>query len=219
MPFPLTHLLVANEILTRHPRSDADAAQFLLGSLAPDAVHYRKDISNEMGGIGPMKKITHLCPVSDERWGFVTDNDGWMECINAFTKAHSGPLAEGYAAHVITDLCNNMTLWTNFRSRHPQEAAKGYQSGYYWDLQNIDIRLFLDLQPQVKKIFSLLAKAKASDVPGLVTAEEIHAIRENILYKQYKHPLPTPSREYAFVTYEDTSNFIQNAADFVMTIH
>jgi len=218
MPFPLTHLLVADEILARDPRSEADAAQFLLGSLAPDAVHYRKNLPADMGGIGPIKKITHLCPVSDERWGLVTDNSGWIKCVNDFAKSHTGPLAEGYAIHVLADLYNNMTIWHNFRTQHPLEAAKGYKSDFYTDLRNLDARLFLDSGQQIKKIFHLLAKAKACNMPGLVTAEEIEAIKENILFEQYKASLPTPSCEYTFVTYEETLDFIQKAADFVEEI-
>ena len=218
MPFPLTHLLVADKLLNRRPRLEADAAQFILGSIAPDAVHYRKDISNDMGGIGPIKKITHLCPINDEPWGYVADNAGWVECIKNFVKSHIGPLAEGYAAHVLTDLYNNKTMWYNFRTRHSQEAAKGYKSGIYGDFRNLDARLFLDSGLQVKNIFHLLANAEACDMQGLVTAEEIEAIKNNILFEQYKTHLPNPSREYTFVTYEETLDFIQKAADFVEEI-
>jgi len=215
MPFPLTHLLIADELLARRPRPPEDAAQFILGSIAPDAVHYRKNLPSDMSGIGPIKKITHLCPVSEERWGYVTDNDGWLECIRAFVKAHPGSLAEGYTAHVLADLFNNMTMWRNFRAWHPKEAAKGYRSGYYQDLRNIDFRLYQTLTTQINQIWSLLAKAKAHDMPDLVSEDEINAIRENILYVHYRPPLHRPSQKYSFVTYEKYLKFIQNAADFV----
>jgi len=205
MPYPLTHLLVADELLKRKPRSEAEAAQFLLGSLAPDAVHYREC------ALGPTKKITHLCPASDEPWGKVTENDKWVQIVKSFDKID--PLAEGYAVHCLTDLCNNKTLWLNFRTGYPQEAAKGYKSGYYDDLRNIDARLFLEHLPE--HIFRILAKAKATDMPGLVTAEEITAIQENILYKQYNPPPATPSQDYTYVTFNETQDFIQHAADFI----
>jgi len=218
MAFPLTHLLVANELLRRTPLSSADAAQFLLGSLAPDAVHYRKDIPADMGGIGPMKKVSHLCPVSEEPWGKVTANDEWIASIKEYSKNNKTPIGEGYAVHCLTDLCNNITLWSDFRKRYPLECAKGYNSGYYQDLNNIDVRLFLDLGQQFVEIFGLLEKAKACDMPGLVSAEEMDAIRKNILYVQYKAPLATPSHEYAYVTYDQTLDFIQDAANLVQEV-
>lgn len=216
MPFPLTHLLVADELLTRNPRPDEDSALFILGSLAPDAVHYRKTLpnSNDMSGIGPMKKITHLCPISDEPWGKVTDNEGWIKSVKIFAKNNPGPLAEGYAVHALTDIYNNMTMWASFRTNHPQEAAKGYKSDYYRDLRNIDARLSIELKPQITKIFRILAEAKAHGMPGLVSADEIHSIQENIL-TEHIAKLPTPNHDYTFVTYDETLDFIQKAADFV----
>ncbi|MCL2528673.1 MAG: hypothetical protein FWE42_09695 [Defluviitaleaceae bacterium] len=218
MPFPLTHLLVADELLTRKPRKMEDGAQFLLGSISPDAVHHRKDLPTDMAGIGPLKKITHLCPVSDERWGQVTDNKGWIACAKDFLNKHPGdPFAEGYAIHVLVDLYNNMTLWNNFRTNHPHEAADGYKSGYYQDLKNIDLRLYQSL-PQVSRIWSLLADAKVCEIPGLVGSEEMQSIQNGILHNDYKPPLPTPNQDYTFLTYEEKLTWIQKAADFVESV-
>jgi len=238
MAFPLTHLLVADEILARYHFIDesqftmadarfapvyygrecspqeADAALVLLGSIAPDGVHYREGFTGEsMSNIGHAKKITHLCPVSDEKWGAVTDNDGWISIVKAFAKNHKDPLSEGYAIHVLTDIYNNMTLWDNFRTRHPKEAAKGYKSGYYQDLKEIDLWLY---QTKVKngRIKPLLAKAVAKDIPELVTANEITAIQNSILCKSYEDP--TPGYKYMYISYDETLQFIQDTADFIM---
>jgi len=208
MPFPVTHLLVADALLTRKPRPVTDAAQFMLGALAPDAVHYRKEFMGAaMKNIGPAKKITHLCPVSEERWGSVTDNEGWMKCVQAWARGNTGSLADGYVIHVLTDLYNNMTLWENFRTNHPAEAAKGYTSGYYRDMKEIDLRLYMSYV-QGTKIEQLLANAVPCDMPGLALAEEILAIRDNILYENYKGRTPAAGFEYSFVTYDDMLSFI-----------
>ena len=215
MAFPITHLLVADALLHRRPRPDTDAAQFLLGALAPDAVHYRKDfVGAEMKNIGAAKKITHLCPVSDERWGAVTDNEGWIKCIKDWARRNTGPPAEGYAVHALTDCYTNLTLWNNFRTRHPTEAAKGYASGYYRDLQEIDLRLYLTYV-KGSRIERLLAMAEPFDMPGLVSAKEICAIRDNILYENYKGRVPTADYEYTFVTYDETLEFIEKSVDFI----
>jgi len=216
--FPVTHLLVGDALLAKQTACvwpDVDAAQFLLGSLAPDGVHYREEFMGAaMQNIGHAKKITHLCPVSDERWGAVTDNEGWVKCVQAWMRESSGPLAYGYAVHVLTDLHNNMTLWERFRTQYPAEAAKGYASDYYRDLHEIDLRLYLS-HVKGRKIEQLLASAKPNDIPGLVSAEEINAIRDNILYENYKGRIPAVGYECSFITYDETLGFIAEAAEAV----
>ena len=218
MAFPITHLLVADALLTQNPRPEADAAQFMLGALAPDAVHYREGfVGAGMKHIGQVKKITHLCPVSNVPWGAITDNEGWITCVQAWMQENTGPLAEGYAAHVFTDLYNNKTLWENFRTKYPTEAAKGYNSGYYRDLQEIDLKLYLS-HVQGTRIEKLLANAIQKDMPGLVSASEIHAIRDNILYENYVNRTPITGYKYGFVTYDDMLNFIKEATAAIQVL-
>ena len=218
MAFPITHLLVADALLDRRARSDEDAAQFMLGALAPDAVHYREGfVGAAMKNIGPAKKVTHLCPVSDERWGAVTDNGGWVQHVKAWMRGNFGPLADGYAVHVLTDIHNNMTLWERFRTTYPEEAVKGYTSDYYRDLQEIDLRLYLS-HVQGGKIERLLATAVPCDMPGLVTAGELGAIRDNILYENYKGRTLDDSHEFRFVSYDGTLEFVEEAVTAILSL-
>lgn len=215
MAFPLTHLCAAWRVLEMHPMPKRDAAQFLLGSIAPDAIHYRKEfMGSEMSSIGAAKKITHLCPVSDEKWGQVTDNENWVNCVNAFLlKSSANPFAAGYAVHVLTDIHNNRTIWDDFRTNHPAEAAKDYASDYYKDLRNIDAHLYQDF-PATAQIMVLLSSAVPKGLPGLVTADETHAIQQKISHEHFKNAVREENYSYLFVTYEDTLNFIQSSADF-----
>jgi len=217
MAFPLTHLLVAHQFAKKIGMSDAQpVAQLLIGSIAPDAIHYRKEFDGaNMKNIGPAKKITHLCPVSDERWGQVTDNIGWIKSVQNFLHAHPGDaFALGYAVHILTDICNNQTLWTDFRTNHPDEAAKGYASDYYKDLRNISIRTYQE-GSAVDEIFALLETATPAGIPGLITADETAAIKKSLLAERDENVnLPPASQAYTFVTWDDTANFIHTATNF-----
>ena len=54
-------------------------------------------------------------------------------------------------------------------------------------------------------------------MPGFVSAEEIHAIRDNLLYEQYKNvaeDVQTLQDEYTYVTYEEVLDFIKEAAEY-----
>ena len=215
MAFPLTHLLIADYLL-KHTKLVSNDSAFLLGSIAPDAVHYRVGFQGAaMANIGASKKISHLCPISDERWGQVTDNTGWEKCVVDFLHAHpNDPFCAGYATHVLTDIFNNIGIWSRFRTKYPDEAAKGYASDYYRDLNNIDIQLYHRLY-RSSGIESRLADAIARDVPGLVTAEEIYAIRDNLLHDYYKDATVLPQEApYTFVTYDEVIQFIKDAAEY-----
>jgi len=219
MAFPLTHLCVAWRILENHPMNKKEAAQFLLGSIAPDAVHYRGEFQGAAKkNIGATKKISHLCPVSDEKWGQVTDNEGWVECIKNFLRDNpNDAFAAGYAVHALTDLYNNHTIWNDFRTNHPAEAAKGYASSYYKDLFNIDARLYYDF-PAVSQMMELLSKSIATEMPGLVSADETNAIKNNLLHEHFKNNTYDQNHHHRFVTYEDNINFIEAAAEYSANI-
>ena len=218
MAFPLTHLCVAYKILEQLPITDP--AQFILGSIAPDAVHFRGEfLDATMGNIGATKKVTHLCPISDEKWGQVTDNDGWVDCVKAFLKAHPGDaFATGYAVHVLTDIYNNISLWREFITKHPEEAAKGYASDYYRDLRNIDLRICNEFF-KGGDLRLLLSNAVPQEIPGLVKAEELARIQHNLLHVQYADaPENVDTGRCFYVTYKQTLQFIQDAADFCVRV-
>ncbi|MCL1787496.1 MAG: hypothetical protein FWG38_05880 [Defluviitaleaceae bacterium] len=218
MAFPLTHLCVAYNVLTQLP--SPDPAQFILGSIAPDAVHFRGEFLNAtIGNIGATKKVTHLCPVSDEKWGQVTDNDGWVDCVKAFLRQHPrDAFASGYAVHVLTDIYNNLTLWREFITKHPAEAAKGYTSDYYRDLRCIDFRIY-NAFFKSGDLRALLAGATPQEIPGLVAADELAKIQHNLLHVQYVDvPEDVDTGGCFYLTYEQTLQFIQNAADFCVRV-
>jgi hypothetical protein len=219
MAFPLTHLCVAQKILnSSNEKNEKNISQFLLGSIAPDAIHYREEFQGAVKkNIGAAKKITHLCPESDEKWGQVTDNDGWIERVKKFftqSVQRNDFFAKGYAAHILADIYNNKTLWHNFRTNYPAEAAKGYNSDYYADLRNIDARLYRDF-PDIPKIMSALENSVPDEIAGLVSANEVAAIKNNLLYEHCKNIPPDPPQNYFFVSYDDTIEFIENAAKWI----
>lgn len=211
MPFPMTHLCIAEYILSLHtPYSEDDAAAFMLGHLAPDAVHYRP------GFTGADKKITHLCPVNDERWGAISDNEAWITRVIDFYHTHApqrdNPFLRGYCAHILEDIFNNIQIWSPFRLAHPEEAARGYGSAYHREWGAIDRKLYQDRGDS--RIMPLLVQAYGVDMPGLVTAEEIDAIRDNVLYVSYQDEPKADTADNRFVSYERVTRFVAEAALF-----
>jgi len=217
MAFPLTHLLVADLILKELP---FEHGAFLLGSIAPDAVHHREGFRGAaMANIGAAKKITHLCPVSDEPWGKVTDNICWEEKVRDFLRENhtsKDSFMAGYAVHVLTDIFNNMGIWNDFRMNHPQEAAKGYTSDYYRDMKTIDIQLYHRAY-KPNGIDARLNTAKARGADGLVSEGEVAAIRDSLL-RQYDGVGDIADEKYSFVSYDEVMKFMRDAADYCVGV-
>ena len=218
MAFPLTHLFVALNMVDEH--GIEGSADFLLGSIAPDAVHYRKSFKGAgMAEIGRAKKHTHLCPISDEAWGSVTDNEGWLGCVKVFLEKKTY-FRMGYATHVLTDIYNNQTMWSDFRTNHPLEAKKGYKSVYYDDLRHIDF-LLANNSDAIKRICEKLTRADAIGIDGLVSSDEVEAIKQSMIC-EYGAPSKISSfnkfYETKIVSYDEMLIFVKEAALFCAAI-
>jgi hypothetical protein len=218
MPFPVTHLYIAERVLTLRPMPEDAAASFLLGAIAPDGVHYRPNFN------GDAKKQTHLCPESDEKWGRVTENDKWQKMVVNLSRFHqSDPFMLGYFTHIISDICNNREIWMPYVKKHPKDAAKGYASDYYKNIEQLDSYLYQQLKPN-NRIERLIKKAPIRDAPGLVTAEEVDAIRynaftkdidptrKNIFFTSYPDKPPADLSDCRYVSLPEVESLIENAA-------
>ena len=222
MAFPLTHLCVAEKLIINFDLPEQELAQFALGCIAPDAIHYRKEylganMLDTKSQIGFAKKNTHLCPESEERWGFVTDNTGWENVIKKFVQKHPNNFfALGYAVHALTDIYNNMSIWSEFRTNHPEEALKGYTSDYYVEMRNIDLTIY-HKHFKDSYVRELLIKSIPCEHFSLVTAEEVEAIKNNLLYKAYKDAPPPKEMNYIFVSYGRVIKYIDETVKYIIS--
>jgi hypothetical protein len=54
MPWPMSHLYIAENVLKSHTIKIINLPQYYLGSIAPDAVHFRENFDRSL------KRVTHL---------------------------------------------------------------------------------------------------------------------------------------------------------------
>ncbi|NLA60374.1 MAG: zinc dependent phospholipase C family protein [Firmicutes bacterium] len=205
MPFPIVHLSIARNILsaTSHIKRPC---QFMLGSIAPDAVHFRPDFKSDM------KKVSHLV-VGDERWGWVTDNAGWKENALTFLElmrdSDESDFILGYCAHILADIRHNMEIWTPFRAQHKHELKSGH-SALHMEAVEVDFELYRTC-PDRPEMWDLLERARAIDIPGIVESSDIERAKNHLLYRQYKGRKPVDTSAYKHVTVESMTDFIEEA--------
>lgn len=213
MPFQMTHLHIAKNIHQLFPETIKDLSQFYLGTVAPDAVH------NRAGYISDYKKASHLC-VGDERWGMLTNNDEWIESVLEFLYKNKNSdnynFILGYSCHVLSDIYNNIAVWTPFRLEYPDELTKGYGGLYHQESEKVEIELALR-EENKDNFWVHLEKAKSTSLNDIIFAEEIEKHKENILYNWYKDKEHQDISSNKLVTIESTMNFVEDATNFIVS--
>lgn len=208
----MTHLHIAKNIHKLLPETIRDLSQFYLGTVAPDAVH------NRAGYKSDYKKASHLC-VGDERWG-LTNNDDWTESVLKFL--HNNKNSDnynfilGYCCHVLSDIYNNIAVWTPFRLKYPDELTKGYGGLYHQESEKVEIELALR-EENKDNFWVHLEKAKSINLNDIIFAEEIEKHKKNILYNWYKDKEHQDISSNKLVTIESTMNFVGDATYFIVS--
>jgi hypothetical protein len=180
MPFPMTHLNIAYNILSNTPQIKKPC-DFMVGALSPDSVHFRNNYNSDM------KKKSHLC-VGDEKWGRTTNNEEWLE--NVLTYLQKNKYQEevdfiyGYCSHILADIQNNIKIWTPFLLENREALEKGMGSIYHEESYAMDYALYL-LNPYQKEIWKILEDSVGYDIPNIVDANEINTMKYTLLHSQF----------------------------------
>ena|GEM_PF-674327 len=220
MPFQMVHLSVARKAAMLVPGAIKDFSQYYLGSLAPDAVHFRADFTREL------KRISHLC-CDDEPWGETIDNEGWTENVLRFRRAYEGDAGmdfiNGYCVHVLTDVRNNIDLAIPFKLREfqamqiPDAHRATALQRFNADALYADRRIYAE-SPYRKGIWADLRRSGVTALRGIVSETEVRKIREHILDVQYQN-VPVDASHIADVfSYAEYARFMDVAARWIANI-
>jgi len=133
--------------------------------------------------------------------GEVTKNDEWKENVLKFYNTWKNSdislsFLKGYVSHILGDIANNIKFWTPFREKFlttEESLVNLWGSDYHREGIEIDSRLFLTVKDD-KTIWKNFAKYKGVNFFGMITAEEMNKMAENIP-KQYSNRPP----DYLFV--------------------
>ncbi|MCL1794026.1 MAG: zinc dependent phospholipase C family protein [Oscillospiraceae bacterium] len=214
MAFTMTHLIISKNISESFAGQIEDLPQFYLGSIAPDAVHNRANYISEH------KKASHLIS-GTEKWGFTTENEAWKNNVVAFLdknkKSENRDFILGYCCHVLSDIYNNINVWTPFRQKYAEELEKGYGNIHHQENNKIDIELALTYEGR-NEFWLHLANSKSIDLPPLIYAAELDRQKDNILRFWYRGKERQDISSNRIRTYGGEMEFIANATDFVANV-
>lgn len=212
MPFPMTHLAIAINILQSTPQIQ-NPSDFILGSIAPDSVHFRENYNSDM------KKKSHLC-VGDEKWGRVTNNLEWQTSVLSFLECRRNDdnidFIYGYCIHILTDIQNNIHIWTPFLSENKEALEVGMGSIYHKESHDIDYELYL-LNPKQKEIWKLLSDSLGYDIPNVVVQDEISKMKHE-LFHQYINRATSDLTLNKYVTLSRIQDFICTESQYIRNL-
>jgi hypothetical protein len=197
VPLPMVHLAVAVRLCEAWRREASPA--FLLGTLAPDAIHMRPETTRED------KSRVHL-HAAITKDGLLAVRRLYEALIAADPALQD--LALGYAVHLLTD-----ALWVE-RVFYPFRAALGLPQEeerkiYYQETDEVD-RLLFEGAPWRPSVWRALAAAQPADVPGLLSADEIGRWRDRTL--AWFDDLPAAPAPPRYLTYARILAFVGETA-------
>ncbi len=212
MPFAMTHLYIAYNIINKTPYLKKPN-DFMLGALAPDSVHFRNNY------VSDMKFNSHLC-IGNEKWGSVTNNEEWLKNVLTFLddhkKSEDADFIYGYCCHILADIQNNKKIWTPFLKENRDKLKKGFGSKYHEESFMIDYELYL--LPQRRLIWKMLENSTAFDVLNIVKEVEINQMKQSILQDQFANRESEDVSMNQYVTLSNIQNFIRTESVYIKNI-
>jgi hypothetical protein len=167
----MVHFSIAKKIFEPNP-----SPEFLLGSIAPDAIHMRENTTRQD------KNRTHLC-----------EDDGTMPNLQIFYDFCKQHLKQnehdynqfifGYVSHLYADLRWTETVWKDYveKVRHVIDGHnESIKSRYNKEVCQIDYNLYRS-EEWSNKILTSLLNSREYSIPKLLTSKEITQYREHTI--------------------------------------
>jgi hypothetical protein len=199
----MVHLAVARQV--RVVQNREPTASFFLGSLAPDAIHMRKDARPDE------KHVVHLRATGDHLYHARLHEllaRSWRQ------PAKNHDFAEGYAVHVLTDWHWFTGVFSAFCQALPDDVTpQDRRTLYYHDTDQLDFDLYHTM-PWRAHVWTQLASAHPTDFETLLTAHEIHQWQQRVLH-WFGELMQEPQTVPQYITEHVVRQFIHETGEAI----
>ncbi|AZH29830.1 zinc dependent phospholipase C family protein [Paenibacillus sp. M-152] len=164
MPYPMVHFAIALELCSRTPSSS-----FLIGSIAPDAVHVRGDVTRSEKG------ITHF--VCEDR--FPSSEVLKERCqyyLNLNVETNWTDYILGYFAHIYADIRWTETVYSNFEREYQGEKDE-MRKIYNMEANQVEFNL-IKREEWAEDVLNKLYVGNAYSIEPLLTQIEVNQYRD-----------------------------------------
>lgn len=212
MPLPMVHLLLA-ETIGKRAGKEPDAA-FLLGSIAPDAIHMRPGTNRHD------KHVTHF--FRGKQWDRAEVERHWALVAQTlkegrFATDEERSFAEGYCIHTLLDM-----VWIeqffNVLANTLRSGGIGFEdirTIYYAETNACDAGIYQQY-PWAETVYRQLAAVPSLGFSHLLTADEVSRWRDNVLGKMRGYETTVPKDTF-YITKTGIATFIEDLADSILS--
>lgn len=180
MAQPMMHMLIADRIYAEMSGSIHSYGEFLLGSIAPDAVHMRDDYTREL------KRTAHY------RYSSESPLSHFDPFFDEYAVSENRDFVLGYLVHLLSDMIWYHSVRVPFKERFLQAPSQdmSLNEAYYADCVQIEETLFWEQNAPL--IISAVKESKAYSLEGMIDAESVSAWKEKLIsdYNNKKHISP-----------------------------
>ncbi|MBD5474229.1 MAG: hypothetical protein HDR20_15450 [Lachnospiraceae bacterium] len=169
MAQPMMHLLIADKIYEKFS-SIHSYGDFLLGSIAPDAVHVKENYTREI------KDISHY------RFNSKSHIDYFDTFINEYNTSENNDFVIGYLVHLLSDMIWYHSIRVPFKEEFQKAPSQdmSMNEAYYTDCEQIEQLMFWE--KNVPRIMGAINKGKAYSLEGLIDAEDVIVWKEKLIF-------------------------------------
>lgn len=212
MAYTMIHILIAEKIL-EYIKTPVNYPTYILGTIAPDAVHAAKDYSPAQ------KERSHLF-VEGARWGKVTSEEDfgkWSESIKAFYLKEHGRYDKdfflGYIVHLLVDICSCEKIYVPFylsiKDDHDEKMAQ-----YKKECFDINYYLYCEYSKE-KNLYDILRKGHSCSIDGVFEKSLIDPRIDQLFSFEFQSRDIEHLSENRICTVENTESLIQEAPEMI----
>lgn len=192
MPWPMLHFSIAFKMFDGNP-----PPPFLLGSIAPDAIHARLDDRSAKA-----KSHLHGCTGSSPNWDGLSDF--YMSRIDDFKDEENKLFMQGYVGHIIAD-----HLW----GRYKREISGSDKTllEKLWQEENLYDFILYRTASWHADIEEKVNTSKLFELPGIYESAELELWRRQV-FKWLHTPGNEPRIHNQYLHSSNVERFIDAAA-------
>ena len=215
MAYTMTHILIAEEVISEFGQK-INYATYMLGTIAPDAVHVRTDFNVVM------KEQSHLFSEGLE-WGKISSEEEARSWIDNIKKYYSNNIHKynddfllGYVVHLLADVYCSIHFFTSFR-----KTIKGNQeekmAQYIRESYGVNYFLYSSYI-KTKDLNKILMSGKAITLAGVIDKETIKQRVDQLFQYEFNNWDISCIDEYTVCRLGDMKHLINEASIFVKKI-